>query len=134
MSHRSKERIKRTAEVFTPPELVEEILNKLPSKVWRKGKTFIDPACGNGNFLVAVLTRKLKRGHPPLEALQSIYGTDIMLDNIQECRMRLLATVKDHLPPRRRITDAMRLAVKRNIKWLDPETYPNGALDYNFSF
>ena len=125
------ERAKQTAEVFTPPELVNDMLNKLPATVWEKGKTFCDPACGNGNFLIEVLKRKLAKKHDSLEALQSIYGVDIMKDNIGECRMRLLQVLfnakititKDHIK-----------AVFNNIFWANPKVYPNGSLDYEFDF
>jgi len=134
MTDRSEERIKLNAEVFTPAHLVNDMLDKLPLRAWIRGKTFIDPACGNGNFLVAVLARKLKRGHPLLESLQSIYGVDIMEDNVVECRRRLLEVVRVHLQPRKRITNAMRQVVEQNIKWLDPAIYPKGSLDYDFGF
>lgn len=83
-------RQKQTAEVFTPPKLVNEMLDKLPKEVWDGTKTFCDPACGNGEFLIFILIRKIQRGHPPLAALKTIYGVELMLDNAQECRVRLL--------------------------------------------
>lgn len=87
---KSKERVKATGEVFTPDWLVEEMLDKLPSSVFTEPtKTFIDPACGNGNFLVQVVKRKIENGSTPLQALSTTYGVDIMEDNIAECRQRL---------------------------------------------
>ena len=88
-------RKKQTAECFTPPFLTNEMLDKLteyaPKHFWKdEDKTFLDPACGNGNLLVEVLKRKLHYKHDPLKALQSLYGTDIMADNVKECRQRLL--------------------------------------------
>lgn len=65
---RRKNRQKQTAEIFTPPYLVNEMLDKLTEygpEIWEEGKTFIDPACGNGNFLIEVLKRKLDLGHNP---------------------------------------------------------------------
>src|ERR1035437_9850576 len=88
-----KLRQKETAEVFTPNDLVCEMLAKLPKEVWHKGRTFCDPAIGNGNFAIWILILKIRKGHDPLEALQTIYGCDIMRDNIRECRMRLLKVV-----------------------------------------
>ncbi len=88
---RTKERIDKTGEIFTPKELVNEILAKLPNDAFiNPEKTFIDPACGDGNFLVEVLVNKLNNNHDPLQALSTIYGIDIMQDNIQECKKRLL--------------------------------------------
>lgn len=92
---KSKERVKSLGEVFTPPELVERMLDRLPDELWADDtKTFCDPACGNGNFLVAVLRRKLQRGHEPLLALSCVYGVDIMTDNVEEARARLLEEAK----------------------------------------
>ena len=60
-----EKRNNRTAEVFTPPSLVNEMLDKLPPEVWQPEKTWCDPACGNGNMLLEVLRRKLGKGHEP---------------------------------------------------------------------
>jgi len=59
IEERRSERKKQTAEVFTPPKLVSDMLDKLPDTVWEDGKTFCDPACGDGNFLIQVLWRKI---------------------------------------------------------------------------
>lgn len=126
-----QERKKETAEVFTPGQLVDEILNQLPSSVWKEEKTFIDPACGNGNFLLAVLSRKLALGHDPIKAIKSIYGTDIMQDNIDECRLRLLSLLEEKGIKVDKIICGL---VASNIKWLDTKKYPEGSLSYLFSF
>ena len=91
MIDRSKDRIKQTGEVFTPLELVDEILDKLPQELFQDPtKTFLDPACGDGNFLVRVVQRKIDNGCTPTEALKTTFGVDIMDDNIRECKRRLL--------------------------------------------
>ena len=59
---RSQQRKKDLGEVFTPSELVNEMLDKLPQDVWALEKTFCDNSCGNGNFLVAILERLNKGG------------------------------------------------------------------------
>ena len=87
---KSKKRVKELGEVFTPPALVNEMLDKLDPDVWYHDKTFIDPSCGTGNFLVAVVERKLQAGSMSLQALRTTYGIDIMSDNVCECRERLL--------------------------------------------
>ncbi len=88
---KSKERVKDLGEVFTPPELVEEMLDRIPKAMWSDhSKNFIDSACGNGNFLVAVMERKIRAGSSPLKALCTTFGIDIMEDNVRECRERLL--------------------------------------------
>jgi len=84
-----KSRIKALGEVFTPPELVTKMLNKLPEDCWLPEKTFFEPACGDGNFCVEVLQNKLKAGASPQQALSTIYAIDIMQDNVDECRKRM---------------------------------------------
>ena len=123
-------RRKKTAEDFTPSWLVDQMLDELPESTWQKDKTFLDPACGNGNMLVRVLLRKLSKGHPPLQVLQTIFGTDIMPDNVNECRFRLLQIVS----PRVRITEEMVRTVFTNIVCTPKHKFKNGSLDYDFSF
>jgi hypothetical protein len=100
---KSSERIRDLGEVFTPARIVGEVLDLLPQDIWDPSavKTFLEPACGDGNFLVVVLERKLERitegfvaGSLPagasieaaqfhaLEALASIYAVDISIDNV----------------------------------------------------
>lgn len=123
-------RAKKHGEVYTPQSLVQEMIAKLDKSVWEENKTFCDPACGDGNFLEEVLIRKLKNKHNPLEALKTVYGCDIMQDSIRLCRMRLLKIVQQYEP----ITEAHIYAVFKNIIWLNTKKYPNGSLDYDFSF
>lgn len=93
---RSEERKKSLGEVFTPPELVKEMLDQLPPEVWTDTtKTFLDNSCGNGNFLVAVLERLLEKDPDPLNALSRVHGVDIMQDNVDECRQRLRDLMPD---------------------------------------
>lgn len=94
---RSKERIKQTGEVFTPIKLVDEILSKLPVELFKDPKkTFLDPACGDGNFLVRVIAFKIEHGSSVMEALETTYGVDIMEDNVEACRERLIALADDY--------------------------------------
>lgn len=100
---KSAERVRDLAEVFTPTETVEAMLDLLPSDVWEvhPSATFLEPACGDGNFLVALLRRKLDRVAAAqrsqtlpagdsddailfhaLQALASIYAVDISEENV----------------------------------------------------
>lgn len=91
LEHKRKQRRKQTAEDFTPDPLVQEMLDKLPQEVWTDpSKTFLDNSAGNGNFLVAILRRKLAAGHSPLQAISTIYGVELMPDNVEEMKDRLL--------------------------------------------
>ena len=93
---REHSRVKETAEVFTPTPLVEEILDKMdPLLFTNSEKTFLDPACGDGQFLASVLYRKLENDIDFEQALSTIYGVDLMPDNVELCRERLLCGRED---------------------------------------
>ena len=114
---RSKERIKATGEVFTPTELVQKMLSQLPPDVFTdKSKTFCDPSCGNGQFLSEVLIKKLENNIDFETALSTIYGVDIMTDNVDVCRDRLLCGLEEY-----------RHIVNKNIVCAS-------ATNYDFSF
>ena len=91
---RDKLRIKQTAEVFTPTELVQEVLDKLekqdPILFLDPTKTFLDNSCGDCQFLSEVVIRKMERsGCDLLTALSTVYGVELMADNVEECKKRL---------------------------------------------
>lgn len=93
---REKTRVKATGEVFTPTPLVEEILDKMDKSLFSDStKTFLDPSCGDGQFLASVLYRKLENGIGFETALSTIYGVDLMQDNVELCRERLLCGRED---------------------------------------
>jgi hypothetical protein len=88
---RDQLRVKATGEVFTPTELVREMLERIPVEQFTDpSKTFLDNSCGDGQFLGEVLIRKMENGSSFEEALSTIYGTDLMIDNVDLCRDRLL--------------------------------------------
>lgn len=122
----SKERQKALGEIFTPIALVDEILDKLPSDLFTDPtKTFIDPAMGDGNFLVRVLERKITNGSTPTQALETTFGVDIMSDNVEECKMRLLAIAIKHEPNGN---------IEQWERILDQNIVCHDALTYDFSF
>lgn len=116
ISTKQKDRVQQFGEVFTPENIIKDMLDLLPTK--DKGKnlilnentdteksyissTFLEPSCGDGNFLVEVLNRKLNCvslssiDNDVLLAVSSIYGVDIQADNVLECRRRLYAILLD---------------------------------------
>jgi hypothetical protein len=117
---RDKLRVKETAEVFTPTPLVQEILNNLPQELFEDvSKTFLDPSCGDGQFLSEVVIRKIERSECSLEeALSTTYGVDIMEDNIKLCKERLAGP-----NPTKEVLDIL----DKNIVCAD-------ALKYDYSF
>ncbi|MBD2151015.1 SAM-dependent DNA methyltransferase [Pseudanabaena sp. FACHB-1277] len=97
----SKQRVTDHGEVFTNQREVKAMLDLVKQETERIESRFLEPACGTGNFLAEVLDRKLqvvqmRYGKVQLEyerngvlAISSIYGIDILEDNVQECRDRL---------------------------------------------
>jgi len=115
---KSKERVKDLGEVYTPQVLVQEILKNIPKAGWEDpNKTFLDPACGNGNILVEVLKEK-KKHHDNILCLKSIYGIDISSENVIECRKRLIRICSEN----NKIEKEAINIVKKNIVCLDSLT------------
>jgi len=106
---KSKRRVTDHGEVFTPAWMVEAMLDLVQSETERIDSRFLEPACGNGNFLVPALRRKLvavetkygktdfERRHYALLAVMCIYGIELLLDNISECRANLLVIFAEYL-------------------------------------
>ena len=93
---RENTRVKATGEVFTPTWLVEELLSEMDSALFEHvDKTFLDQCCGDGQFLSSVLYRKLQNGSTFEQALGTVYGVDLMQDNVELCRERLLCGRED---------------------------------------
>ncbi len=93
------EKKKQFGEVFTPPELVNEILDKLPADIWKDPtKTWLDNSCGAGAFLVEVkhrLMQGLTEWEPDAQKREAhilenqIFGVELQADNWRTCRQRL---------------------------------------------
>jgi len=120
---RDKNRIKQTAEVFTPTPLVQEMLDKLeeqdPTLFSNPKRTFLDNSCGDGQFLSEVVIKKIAKSNCTLlQALSTTYGVDLMEDNINECKRRLAGP--NPTP------DILKI-LNKNIVCHDALTY-----DYNF--
>ncbi len=111
---KSRARVRDLAEVYTHEREVNAMLDLVPhmlpseTEPGNTDRTFLEPACGHGNFLVAILARKLSfvtprrygRGqrfkHRVLRCLASIYGIDISADNVAEARKRMRTTAAQH--------------------------------------
>jgi hypothetical protein len=104
---RDKQRIQSTAEIFTPTDLVIEMLSNIDINRLGAGKTVLDPACGDGQFLIAVKCVKVYiHQMTEEEALNDIYGVDIMRDNVDLCKKRLgggTILMGDSLNPNKRL-------------------------------
>ena len=106
---KSKQRVADHGEVFTPAWMVEAMLDLVKGETERIDSRFLEPACGDGNFLVPVLRRKLaavelkygksdfERRHYALLSLMCVYGIELLPDNIAECRANLLEVFAEYL-------------------------------------
>lgn len=105
LTHKSKERVKKHGEVFTPAWLVARMCDMLDEEsggqAFELGKTFIEPCCGTGNFAVEIVGRLLEKCKTPEDvrtAVSSYYTVEIQADNVGECRARVAKLVAGKWP------------------------------------
>ena len=130
---KSRQRVMEHGEVFTAEREVKAMCDLVKQETERIESRFLEPACGNGNFLAEVLNRKLavvksRYSKSPFDyerysvlAVTSLYGVDIMPDNAAECRQRLFdiwnkeysVNVKDQASEQCR--EAVRFIFRKNI-------------------
>ena len=103
---KSKERVRDLAEVFTADREVNTMLDLIGDSSYNIDFRYLEPSCGNGNFIVAILERKMLSVSKKykkvqdfefysLMALTSIYGVDIAADNVKEARQRMKNVIID---------------------------------------
>lgn len=139
---KSKKRVTDHGEVFTNQREVNAMLDLVKHETERIDSRFLEPACGNGNFLAEILKRKLgivdsRYSKSQIEweqysviAVSSIYGVDILEDNAQECRDRLLAIYTEwYLRKFKQVNNdcilSVRFLLSRNILWGDALDFTN---------
>ena len=142
-SSANRQRIIDHGEVFTPPGLVNDMLDLVAHECERIDSRFLEPACGDGNFLAEVLRRKLvtvdkKNGRnsdkwvrDAILSVSSLYGIDLLADNVGVCRDRLLKIVVDTYHTRHKSNlsgeagHAVAFIVSRNIVQGDALSFLN---------
>ena len=130
---KSKARVADHGEVFTAQREIDAMLDLVKQETERIDSRFLEPACGDGNFLAEILRRKLaavdsryRRSAADYEkyavlAATSIYGVDILQDNVEECRKRMFAiwdeayTAHCRGECRDEVREAVRFILERNI-------------------
>lgn len=118
-----QERHKITQEDFTPHCVVDSLLSGINFETI--SETFLDNSCGCGNILNEVLTRKLTNcssSEDILTAVKSIYGVELMADNVCECRNKLYNTIIDHFPSVKDdsvLNYKVRAIIRNHIVWYD---------------
>lgn len=136
----SRQRVSDHGEVLTGHREVNAMLDLVKHEAERIDSRFLEPACGNGNFLTAILERKLqvvenRYGKSQLDyerhailAISSIYGIDILQDNVQQCRHRLFGVFEwnysrlFNYKAKNKCREAVRFILERNIIWGDALT------------
>ena len=136
----SKKRVADHGEVYTPEREVNAMLDLVKQETERIESRFLEPACGTGNFLTEILERKLRvvekrYGKSQLDyeryailAASSIYGIDILEDNVEQCRDRLSSLIESQYTrlflatAKSKFLEAVRFILKRNIIWGDALT------------
>jgi hypothetical protein len=131
---KSKQRVNDHGEVFTSSREVNNMLDLVNQEAERVDSRFLEPACGTGNFLVEIINRKLKiverrytKNQSEFEfyaiiALSSIYGVDILKDNVHTCRQRLLGIfthcyISNFKHPKYSLLHSAEFILNRNIIW-----------------
>lgn len=140
---KTKQRVADHGEVFTSDREVNAMLDLVKQETERIDSRFLEPACGNGNFLAEVLKRKLavienRYGKSQLEwernsliAISSIYGVDILEDNTLECQERLFAIFSKiyvdsfGINAKIELLKSIKFILKRNILWGDALDFTN---------
>lgn len=130
---KSSDRVRSHGEVLTARREVEAMLDLVKNESERIDSRFLEPACGDGNFLVAILERKLKTvvsryktkksdfEVQMLSALASIYGIDLLEDNVQSARKRMFeiacSCYKDSLKtkPDEQFQNILKFILSKNI-------------------
>lgn len=93
---KSRQRVRDYGEVYTPTHIVRAMCDLVPDD--RLDTRYLEPSCGNGNFLVEILKRKLAKAKDiddAFIAISSIYGVDLLPDNVREAKKRLLRLIED---------------------------------------
>lgn len=136
----SKERVINHGEVYTASREVNAMLDLVKQETERIESRFLEPACGKGNFLTEILERKLsvvetryrksqlEYERSAVMAVSSVYGIDILEDNVLECRRRLLEIVEQKYhklfgkTAKEGFASAIKFILDKNIIWGDALT------------
>jgi len=157
---KSKQRVAARGEVFTGKREVNAMLDLVKDETENIDSRFLEQACGTGNFVTEILERKLrvvKKRYAKsqleyeryaVKAVSSIYGIDILEDNVQECRNRLFEIFDKQYTnvfkakTKEKCRAAVRFILVRNIIWgdalslrtLDQNPQPIVFSEWTFSF
>ena len=133
-------RHKVTQEDFTPLSVADPMLDTFGEDAFSdlsEDNNFLDPSCGIGNFMVNILNRRLKHCRTTddaLKALTSIYGIELMADNVEVCRQRLFDTItgwREEMGMDPALRAKVRHIIKNRVVWHDAlEFMTNPSKDF----
>ena len=93
---RSNERVRELGEVFTPNHIVKDMHNLFSAETWADTTFgYLEPTCGNGNFIVEAIKMKLAHGLTIEQAVNTTWGMDVMKDNIDDCHNRIFQIIAE---------------------------------------
>ncbi len=138
---KTKQRVADHGEVFTNEREVKAMLDLVKDQCQRIEATFLEPACGDGNFLIEILNRKLdlvsryKRNAYEYSksltiAVSSLYGVELLEDNAQACRERLYNKIKQRFPKSLKASNEYKEVMKSIRFILQKNIICGNALDY----
>lgn len=99
---KSKERVKNFGEVFTSTNTANDMLDLLPKDMFCIDKTFLEPCCGEGVFILEILKRKFTNCQNRKDytvALGSVYGMELQEDNVKICIKNIINFCSEYFKP-----------------------------------
>lgn len=99
---KSKQRVEKFGEVFTSQQTANEMLDLLPQEMFEIHRTFLEPTCGEGVFILEILKRKFancKKRKDYTTALSSVYGMELQEDNVKICIDNIINLCSEYFKP-----------------------------------
>ena len=131
---KSKDRVQELGEVYTPSNIVNLGIGLIENKIINTDAKILEPACGNGNFIIGLLDKKIRfelcrnnlNKYTIALIISNIYGIDIKYDNIYETKQRILDLISKYIRLKEDNINTLKYILDRNIIWgntLDSKQY-----------
>lgn len=99
---KSKERVEKYGEVFTPDDIANDMLDQIPEEMFQPETTFLEPCVGEGAFVLPILERKFKNCKKRKDyttSLESVYGMELQADNVEICINNIIGLCEQYFKP-----------------------------------
>jgi hypothetical protein len=128
---KSKDRVNKYGEVFTPDFIIEEMLNALdPNDIKDPEKLFFEPSAGNGNFLLGILKKRIENGIDIIVALNTMIGIELQMDNVLESHERLFEMCKSFVFKAKKKTQKEKMLYAKCIMIIKQNIFQGDSLVY----